>query len=287
METFSSSKKQSWLSWFFRGILVIGLLVILTRLFELQVIKGKYFRNLAEGNRIRRISISAPRGRILARGGEVLAGNIPVKKGLVYDDFEGYKKTDNLEGLSGEEIVTDFIREYEIGELSGHLTGYLGEVNETEVGKINPHCSFKGVYFSGQLVGRSGLEEQYECTLSGIDGEELIEVDSSGKKIRTLGTRKPIAGEDVKTSIHMGLQKKLAESFKNKKGAGIVTDTKGEVLAFFSSPSFDPNVFIRGENNKIIKLLEDDDSPFFDRVIGGAFHPGSVFKPVVSIGALE
>ena len=287
METFSSSKKQSWLSWFFRGVLVIGLLVILTRLFELQVIKGNYFRNLAEGNRIRRISISAPRGKILARGGEVLAGNKQIKKGLIYDDFEGYKKTDSLEGLSGEEIVTDHEREYEIGELAGHLTGYLGEVNESEVGKINPKCFFKGILFSGQLVGRSGLEEEYECTLSGIDGEELIEVDSSGKKIRTLGTRKPIAGKDIKTTIHLGLQKKLAESFEGKKGAGVVTDTKGEVLAYFSSPSFDPNIFIKGENSKITKLIEDEDSPFFNRVIGGAFHPGSVFKPFVSIGALE
>lgn len=286
METLSKTK-QSWLSWIFRGVLVLGFIFLLGRLFELQVIKGAYFQGLAEGNRIRRIKIPAPRGRILARGGEVLVGNKEIKKGLVYEEGKGYQFIDDLRGLEGGEIISIPEREYRLGESAAHITGYLGEVNEEEVGKINPDCSYKGVYFPGSLVGRTGLEEQYECLLSGIDGEELVEVDSAGEKIRTIGIREPIKGEDLKTSIHFGLQKRLAESFEDKKGAGVVTDIGGQILAFYSSPSYDPNLFIQRKDAEVKKLLQSPDLPFFNRVIAGSYHPGSVFKPIVAIAGLE
>ena len=80
METVVKSKLQSWLSWFLKGILFLIFLVLLARLIELQVIKGNYFRNLSEGNRVRRVPIIAPRGNIIARGGEVLVGNKKVRK---------------------------------------------------------------------------------------------------------------------------------------------------------------------------------------------------------------
>lgn len=286
METYASKKIQSWLSWFLKGILIIGFLVLVSRLFELQIIKGNYFKTLSEGNRIKRIPISAPRGRILARGGQILASNKEVKKGLVFDEKEGYIKSDKI--LDADEVITEYVRDYPFGEKAAHITGYLGEATEEEVGKINPECPHKSIQKLGQLIGRSGLEEQYECVLSGFDGEELIEVDSSGKTVRVLGTREPIPGKDIETLIHAGLQKKVAESMEDKKGAVIITDTNGEVLAFYSSPSFDPNIFVKNnEDQKIIDLLKDNTLPFFNRVIGGAFHPGSVFKPLIAIAGLE
>src|SRR3989339_518133 len=136
MQTLSNKKNDSWLSWFLRGVLILGSLVLIARLFELQIIKGNYYRNLSEGNRITRVKIVATRGKILARGGEILEGS----------DFS-------------------------------HLTGYLAETNEDEVGKIDPACIEKGPKKLGQLVGRGGLQEYYNCSLSGVDGEELIEVD--------------------------------------------------------------------------------------------------------------
>ena len=273
METLATSVRQSWLSWFFRGTLILGFLILAGRLSELQIIKGNYFRTLAEGNRIRRVPIVAARGKILARGGEILVGN----------------KVEDLAGVSQDEIITEYVRDYPLGPKFAHLSGYLGEVNPEEVGKINPECPEKGPRQGGTLVGRSGLEEGYECLLAGIDGEELVEVDTGGRKIRTLGKRNPTTGHDLKTSIHLGLQEKVAEVMAEVKGAAIVVEpATGRILALYSSPSFDPKLFIeKTDSEKISQLLTDENLPLFNRAIGGQYHPGSVFKPLVAIAALE
>lgn len=287
MQTLASFKIQSWLSWFFRGTLILGFLILFARLAELQFIKGDYFRALAEGNRIRRIPISAPRGRILARGGEVLVGNIEIKKRIEFNPEKGYEKTDNLEGAAEDEILTEYERQYPLGEVFAHVSGYLGQVNEDEAGKINPLCPEKGPRKAGTEVGRAGLEQEYDCILSGVDGEELVEVDTRGRKVRTLGKKDPIPGRDLKTSIHLGLQKRVAEAMADKKGAIIVSEPNGKIVALYSAPSFDPAVLSKGEDSeKISQILNDKSLPLFDRAIGGQFHPGSVFKPVVAIAAL-
>jgi len=239
MQTLATSKNyQSWLSWFLRGLLILGFLILATRLFILQLIQGSYYRDLAEGNRIDRIKIKSDRGKILARTGEVISG----------PDF-------------------------------AHITGYLQETNENEIGKINPKCIENGVYKLGQIVGRGGLQEEYNCVLTGIDGEDLSEVNSLGAKIREIGYKKPISGDDLKTNIDFNLQKSIANQMQGKTGSVIATDNKGRVLGFYSSPAYDPD--------NVLKSLNDPDLPLFNRVIGGLYHPGSIFKPLVSIAALE
>lgn len=239
MQTLATSKRQqSWFSWFLRGILFLGFLVLVGRLIDLQIIKGGYYRNLSEGNRIDRIKIPAARGKILARGGEYLDGS----------DF-------------------------------AHITGYLAEANETEVGKVDPNCIEKGAYKLGQIVGRGGLQERYNCQLSGVDGEELIEVNSMGKKIRTIGIRNPISGSDLKTNIDYNLQKVAAKEMGDKLGSVVATDKSGQVLVLYSSPSYDPT--------NIKSSLNDPNLPLFNRAIGGLYHPGSIFKPLVAAAALE
>ena len=288
MESYSSAQTQSWLSWFLKGVLIVGFLVLAARLYELQVVKGSYFRMLSEGNRIRRIEINAPRGNILGRGGEVLVGNREVSKLVVFDPETGFEKVDATTSADSNDLIVEWVRDYGLGEQFAHVSGYLGEFGSDEVDKVNPKCPNKGPRKLGKLTGRSGLEEMYECTLSGKDGEELVEVDSGGNKIRTLGKRNPVPGSDIKTTIHFGLQKKVAELFSETKGAAVVTDVNGEVLAMYSSPSYDPNIFIKkGNSEKIRQAFEDEDLPLFNRVIGGAFHPGSVFKPIVAVAALE
>ncbi len=295
MEKLSNLKTQSWLGWFLRGVLILGFVILIGRLIELQIIKGDYYRDLAEGNRIRRVPITAPRGTILARGGELLVGNKEVKKRVIFDPESGYEKTEEISDATEEEIITEWERDYKLGAAAAHISGYVGEVNEDELGTIDPQCPEKGPRKIGQLVGRGGLEQQYECILSGIDGEELVEVDSTGRKIRVLGKKDPIPGESIQTTIHYALQGKVAEIIVNnedmpseKQGAVIVTDPRGEVLALYSSPSYDPNIFIGGnEQRRIGEVLNDSDLPLFNRVIGGSFAPGSVYKPVVAIAALE
>lgn len=239
MQTLTGSKNnQSWLSWFLRGILILGLLILFARLIDLQIIKGDYYRKLSEGNRIERVKIPAPRGKIYARGGEVLGGS----------EF-------------------------------AHVTGYTQEANEYEVGRVDPKCIEKGAIKLGQIVGRGGLEEYYNCILTGIDGEELIEVDSGGNKLRSLGIKHPIAGSDVKTNIDYNLQVKIAEVMNGKLGSVVATDKEGRVLSLFSSPTFDPK--------NIVNSLNDSNLPLFNRSIGGLYHPGSIFKPLVGVAGLE
>lgn len=239
MQTLVGNKNnQSWLSWFLRGILILGLLILFARLVDLQIIKGSYYRKLSEGNRIEKIKIPAPRGKIYARGGEVLTG----------PEF-------------------------------AHITGYIQEANEYEVNRVDPKCIEKGSIKLGQLVGRGGLQEYYNCTLTGIDGEELVEVDSSGNKLRSLGTKYPIAGTDIKTNIDFNLQIKVAELMKDKTGSVVATDNKGHVMVLYSSPTYDPN--------NIVSALNDPNLPLFNRSLGGVYHPGSIFKPLVAIAGLE
>ncbi len=246
MNPLSSYHNQSWLSWFLRGLLILFFLILMSKMFEIQIIKGEYYRRLSEENRVRHIALPAPRGHILARGGEELPP------------------------------TPDF----------AHLTGYLGKVNEQEVGKINPDCPEKGPRLSDAVIGRTGLQEQYECQLWGVDGEELIEVNTRGDKLRSLGRREAVSGQNIQTTVDYNLQLETARNMASlpedgivKKGAAIVTDTKGKVLAFYSSPSFDPQ--------NIADSLNNQDLPLFNRVTSGKFHPGSVFKPVVAIAALE
>ncbi|OGM31607.1 hypothetical protein A2803_00395 [Candidatus Woesebacteria bacterium RIFCSPHIGHO2_01_FULL_44_21] len=286
MQSAATPKIQSWLSWFFRGLLLLGMVVIIGRLAELQVIKGAYYRELAEGNRVRRVAIVAPRGKILDKDGVLLVDNEPVKKTVKFDPLEGYTKGLADENTPEEQTIVEWRRKYIYGPDFAHITGYLGEVDAEEVDKVDPECAHKGARQLGSFVGRGGLEQYYNCRLRGIDGEELVEVDTMGNRVRTLGRRAPIPGEDVKTSLNYKLQRKVAETMKGKVGlpaqAGsvIVTDTIGHVFALYSSPAFDPN-------EDISKFLTDTSLPMFNRVIAGTYHPGSIFKIVTTTAAVE
>lgn len=280
MQNAAIEKQSSWLSWFFRGLLLLGMLVLIGRLGELQVIKGEYYRNLAEGNRVRRVPIVAARGKILDRNGIVLVDNEPIRKTAKFDPMEGYAKELANADTPEDEVITEWSRKYVYGSDLGHLTGYLGEVNEEEVNKVDANCIDKGVRALGSFVGRGGLEQFYGCALRGIDGEELVEVDTMGNRIRTLGRKQPTAGEDITTNIDYKLQRKVADTMKDRPGAVVVSKPTGEILALYSSPAFDPN-----EN--ISKYLTDENLPMFNRAIAGTYHPGSIYKIVTTVAAVE
>lgn len=279
LENYSTPAKNSWLTWFFRGLVTLFIIVIFARLIEVQIIKGEYYENLADGNRARRVAIKAPRGNILAEGGEQITQNLEVKKQAKFDPLEGYEKVDATEDTAEEDIIIEWTREYPLGSVAGHITGYLGEVNAEELGKVNQSCTNKGVLTLGSFIGRAGLESQYDCQLRGIDGSEIVEVDTRGKKIRTLGRVNPIAGEDIKTHIDFKIQKKVAEAMTGKIGAVVVSKPTGEIKALFSSPSYDPS--------DISAALKDKDLPLFNRALGGVYHPGSIYKIVTSVAAIE
>ena len=282
MRSLDTDTPQSWLTWFFRGLLVLGFFILFARLAELQVIKGEYFRTLAEGNRVRRVSISAPRGKIFDRNGELLVDNTSVQKTVVFDPSEGYEKILANEETAEDEIITEWQRKYINGTALAHLSGYLGEVNENELDKVDPSCPEKGVRGHRTALGRGGLEQYYDCHLRGIDGEELVEVDTKGNRVRTLGRKQAVSGSDLKTTLDYKLQKKAQEVMKDAMGVLIVTTPKGEVLTLVSSPSFDVN-----NTKNISNLFTDKSLPLFNRAIGGLYHPGSIFKSVTTVAAVE
>ncbi len=233
---------------FLKGILILVFLILIGRLAELQIIKGEYYQSLANNNRIKRVSIPAPRGNIKARGGEILVG------------------------------TEDGKRFYPLGSLAAHLTGYVAKAQVSEIGKVDPSCPNKGPRKGESWMGRTGLEEEYDCTLRGIDGEELLEIDATGQVVRKLGQENPVAGADIMTTIDYSLQKKVGMSIKAA-GAIVATNGGGQILAFYSSPSFNPE--------KIESSLNNPQLPLFNRVLDGLYHPGSTFKIVTSVAGLE
>src|SRR5512133_3949897 len=145
MHSLSSSNSQSWLSWFLRVLLILLFLILITKFVEVQIIKGGYYRTLSAKNMTREVTIPAKRGRILARGGEVLAGNIEIKKSIRFTDSKGFILSDDLTGVKSEEIVSDYKRYYPMGDKFSHALGYLSQPSEEEVEKINPECPEKGI----------------------------------------------------------------------------------------------------------------------------------------------
>lgn len=300
MNTLDNMPTAGWLSWFLKGTLLMVAVILFARLAELQIIKGNYYHNLSENNRTRSVPIIAPRGKILGSDGQLLAGNIPIQEKIVFTK-DGFKKDLDIEGASSLDIITESKRNYFLGEKAAHITGYLAEVNTDEVNRVDPNCIDKGIRLPESLIGRSGLEQEYDCLLRGIDGEELIEVDSVGKPIRVLGIKNPIPGTDLVTTINTALQQKVASVVNTlkintsngtnlpdgRRGAVVISDGHGKILAMYSSPSFDPNAFINKNSKEINKYFNDQNLPLFNRDINGLYHPGSTFKIVTSIAALE
>jgi len=293
-----SKSTQSWLVWFLKGSAILVFFILFARLFELQVIKGNYYQTLADENRVRRVIIQAPRGKILAKNGEVLADNTPVKKKIEFDEIDGYQKLEVYENAREDELITEYNRHYPLEEAAAHLLGYIGEVNEDELGQVDSDCIDHGSFGIGDKTGRGGLEQYYDCSLRGINGEDLVEVNHTGEKIRSLGRRPPLPGSDLVTNIDYDLQKRLSEIVDNTElkdldtdllaGAIVVSDRVGRIKAMYSFPSYDNNIFIGKTNTEEIgSLMGRKDLPLFNRSISGNFAPGSVYKPIISLASLQ
>lgn len=273
---------------FFWLYLPVIFLILALRLFQLTVIDGDKNRKIADNQRIRLRKITAPRGIIYDRNGIALVKNFPLYKKCQDKDFKcktvSRDEALNLQAQGNDsDLVVDIGRKYPYGEAFAHLLGYLGEVDKEEIvsqDRQNKKCPDKN-YKLGDLIGRTGIEEQYECLLKGVDGAELIEVDSDGKVLRRIGRREPITGGDLYLSIDIKSQEAAFKALGGRKGAVIAQNPgSGEVLVLVSSPSFDPN-------NITSEALSASDNPLFNRAISGLYPPGSVFKIVTATAALE
>jgi len=251
--------------------LLAFLVLVTVRLVDLGLIKGSYYQRLSEANRVRKIGINAPRGRILAHRGEEIVGNLEIPTQIVFDEKQGFKKIADT-GVNPQ--FTESKRKYTYGIDFAHLTGYMGLPDEKEAEGLV--CGQKVIDLP---LGRGGLEEFYNCDLLGVNGEATFEVDIQGKAVRILGLRKPVAGRDLVTNLNLGLQRLVAREMADFKGAVIVSDPQGRILALYSAPSFD--------SERVGDYLTDPELPLFNRAISGRFHPGSTYKIVTSLAGLS
>ena len=311
-------------------IVILVFVVLILRLWDLQVIKGNQYSEMAENNRLRMIKVPAPRGIIYDRDKTPLVRNIPsfdisvagndlpdnddtmidlgklidlepdkirsliengskkplepvkLKKGISFRELAIVEaiKTD-FPGLQVDVVVD---REYIYGEFASHIMGYLGRLTYKQ--------SMKPEYESlprSSFIGQLGIEKIYDNTLRGTAEKRFIEVDAVGRIIKLAGIQKAVKGDDITLTIDRVLQEEAEKSLRGMTGAVVVLDSNtGEVLAMASAPSYNPNLFARGIDYKDWqKLINNPMKPLLNRAIQSQYPPGSIFKMISALAALE
>ncbi len=187
----------------------------------------------------------------------------------------------------GVEIKARLFRQYPYGELASHVVGYIGRINAKEKERIEEEDE-SGNYRGNEYIGKLGVELKYERELHGITGVNRVETSAGGRATRSLSSRQAIPGQNVVLSIDIQLQKLVEDLFGNRRGALVALDPNtGEVLAFVSKPTFDPNLFVEGIDVENWQALnESPDKPLLNRALRGTYPPGSTYKPFMALGAL-
>ena len=188
----------------------------------------------------------------------------------------------------GVEIKARLFRNYPFGELASHAIGYIGRINQSEKEHIDDSDD-ESNYRGTEYIGKLGVEQSYEQQLHGITGVEEMETSAAGRPVRRLASIAATPGNTVKLSIDIRLQKLVEDMFGERRGALVALDPKtGEVLAFISKPTFDPNMFVEGiDSENWQALTESPDKPLLNRALRGTYPPGSTYKPFMALAALE
>ncbi|MFH1116218.1 MAG: penicillin-binding protein 2 [Pseudomonadota bacterium] len=316
--------------WVATALMLLVVLMLAARLWQLQMIRGRSFEEQSVTNRVRLIRQQSSRGRILDCAGRVLAENKPsfrfsvvrgllenpsevirtcgpvlgltpenmrvlIKKSETVPKFLSYPIKKNvsreqlvlvksrLEGLKGVNVEVRPFRRYDFGQTLCHVIGTMGEISPKELERGS-----KLGYRVGDLIGKSGIEREYETYLKGTDGWEQIEIDARGRQLAVADRRPPEAGSDVILTVDALLQRYIEEIFVHRAGAVLVVDPdSGRVLAMVSKPGFDLNLFSPAIAQADWKELNSGPlHPLENRAIRGLYSPGSTFKIVTAAAAL-
>ena len=326
-----------------RNIITFSFMIILSRLWYLQIYKGNEFYEYSLRNLLRKEVVLAPRGMMFSRNNELLVNNIPrfdavvipqylkerkrtLKKlaiilGTTVSKIEKIMKKNISQArylpviikknishrevaiietesrkMSGVRVVTFISREYKDKEIGGHLLGYISEISQKQLPKYRKRDNYD--YRLGDYIGHTGLEEQLDLILRGRDGYEFMQVDALGRmkkrlsKTRLLGeveSKKSKPGNNIKLSIDRDLQLSAYKALEGKVGSAVAVDVKtGEILAMISRPGFDPSRFSRTLSHEYWEgLVKNPNNPLRDRVIQEHYSPGSTFKVITAMAALE
>lgn len=327
-------KRLKILSYIVTAIIV----ALVIRLVYLQIYEGKYFGKLADGNRIRIVSMAAPRGTIFDRHGLPLVNNRPafsvelmpslepvspevvarlskllnISPDSINDKLKHHYGFDpitikvdvNPEVVTiieeqrdlypGVFITTKPVRNYIYNTLGAHVLGYVSEISDTELAKKKE--AGDDSYHLGDIIGKFGLEKQYDKYLRGVSGGEQVEVDVTGRPVQLLGMKNPINGDNLNLTIDYKLQEATEKALDevlptvNAHSAAVVVlnPQTGEVLAMASRPNYNPNLFALGISVKDWNAINTNPYyPLDNKVVTGEYPPGSTFKIITGAAALS
>ena len=316
--------------------ILVAFLVLVLRLFYLQVIRYDDLNEQAENNRTAIVPIVPNRGVIMDRNGVVLATNysaytleitpsklvapleevidqlasvveiqsrdkrrfkkqldesksfesVPIRNRL--SDEEVARFAAQRYRFAGVEIKARLFRNYPYNELASHVIGYIGRINQAEKAKIE-ESEDSGNYRGTDYIGKLGVEQSYEAQLHGTTGVQQMETSAGGRAVRRLNSSQAVPGNSVVLSIDIKLQKLVEDLYGKRRGALVALDPKtGEILAFVSKPTFDPNLFVDGIDFENWQALnESPDKPLLNRALRGTYPPGSTYKPFMALAALQ
>jgi len=313
------------------AVLIAAMLVVLVvRLWQVQVVQGDYYLRLSEENRLRVTPVLAPRGALVDRHGRTLVANRPaftvallplefrnprpeaqaVGKILGMDPAEILSRLaagrdrpfepvrlrrdvpkeiiaaieESQLDLPGVLVEVEPVRQYVYRTLGAQIFGYVGEINDDELKRLH-----SAGYELGDLIGKEGVEETYDAYIRGRNGQIQAEADAQGRMVRTLGTVPAVPGNEVVLGLDLAVQQAAEAGLGDRLGVVVAMDPRdGTIVAMVSHPAFDPNAFSGGIKAGVWNgLLKDPARPLLDRVIQGAYPPGSVFKVVTASAALQ
>jgi penicillin-binding protein 2 len=313
------------------GLVLVAFVLIVARLWFLQVVLGPRMRMDSENNRTRLVRVPSARGVVYDRRGEILIDNrasfdvvfvpedAPDRKGTLkhlagvlgetetqlHERLRAPSKRPQYEGivvrrdldwndvvrvethqleLPGVSLQVVPRRTYPFGALAAHLFGYVGEVSEKELQSVDT-----ATVRQGDVVGKASLEKAWDVELRGLAGEQQVEVDALGRRVRVLDETSDVPGDTLTLTLDRSLQQAAEDALGGRNGAIVALDPRnGEILAMVSHPSYDPNIFARGLRREESRaLMQDPAKPLINRAVQGQFAPGSTFKVAVAAGALE
>ena len=190
----------------------------------------------------------------------------------------------------GVDVQARLFRHYPLGDTASHVIGYIGRINMREKEQMEDWPEEEQANYRGtEHIGKLGVEQSYEQQLHGKTGFERVETSAGGRAVRLLAHTNPTPGDTVVLSIDIKLQKMVEDLFGQRRGALVAINPKnGEVLAFVSKPTFDPNLFVEGIDVENWRALNESlDKPLLNRALRGTYPPGSTYKPFMGLAGLE
>jgi penicillin-binding protein 2 len=187
----------------------------------------------------------------------------------------------------GVSVEARLARYYPYASALTHVLGYVAKINKKDLQKLT-EAGFEANYAATYDMGKRGIEKYHEEILHGKVGYQEVEVNNQGRIIRTLDFNPPVPGQDIVLNIDVNLQLEAKKAFTGEKGSIVAIDPQnGGILALYSSPSYDPNLFVHGISSKNYKKLLTSDRPLFNRATQGQYPPASTVKPLLALAGLE